>query len=57
MDEMNEQEYDQAWMAYQEVSEAITELVKASIQDLTDPQKNYVLDRLGESYRFWSAFE
>lgn len=57
MYEMTEEHYDQAFLVSETIAQEVTDLVRSHLEGLTRDQKEYVLDRLGDNYRFWSAFE
>lgn len=57
MYEMTEEHYDQAFLVSETIAQEVTYLVRSHLEGLTRDQKEYVLDRLGDNYRFWSALE
>lgn len=57
MYEMTEKDYDKAWLVSEQISEEVVALVKARIKNLNEPQRDYVIQKLDDEFRFWRAQE
>lgn len=51
---MTDDEYEEAYDCYDDIVDSITLLVEDRLTGLTEQQKDFIVNKLSEDYRFWN---